>query len=156
MMSNLKCADCGEDKEGNFYPRNHLRCKTCLIKRARIYQREHPEQMRQYEANKRAKPGYKEKHAEYYKKWYAEHGRNRTDNYASLIYLWQKEHTGATKVARIVRQAIKDGLLERPLKCSLCGRDGRINGHHEDYNSPYEVLWVCSSCHKKIHLGLIG
>ena len=52
----------------------------------------------------------------------------------------------------IVRKAIRRGLLKRPNKCSMCGKESRTHGHHNDYNSPLDVLWLCASCHKKIHL----
>jgi hypothetical protein len=50
----------------------------------------------------------------------------------------------------IVAQAIKDGRLERPDACSNCGdRWCRIHGHHEDYDKPLEVMWLCSRCHPR-------
>ncbi len=66
--------------------------------------------------------------------------------------LWKKEHPNAIKAMDKLKQAIIKGLIHKPSKCALCGKKGRINGHHEDYDSPYKVCWVCSSCHKKIHL----
>jgi hypothetical protein len=45
--------------------------------------------------------------------------------------------------------AIKEGRLVRPLGCSECGREGDIEGHHEDYNKPLEVVWLCIQCHIK-------
>lgn len=41
--------------------------------------------------------------------------------------------------------------------CVICHRKGQpIHRHHQDYNEPNEVLLVCVSCHKKIHLCLAG
>ena len=50
--------------------------------------------------------------------------------------------------------------LTKPTKCEMCGKpdsltnNGRsiIQAHHEDYNKPLEVLWVCISCHTRLHL----
>lgn len=54
--------------------------------------------------------------------------------------------------------AIERGILVNPGKCSQCGsvgvfRDGRnsIQGHHDDYNKPLEVRWLCQSCHHEWH-----
>lgn len=59
---------------------------------------------------------------------------------------------------RKVRTALKQGLLARPDKCSLCGvhdrkgTDGRstIHAHHDDYSKPLDVQWLCSQCHRDI------
>lgn len=52
-----------------------------------------------------------------------------------------------------VRRAIKRGEMSRPAICSMCGKTGRISGHHDDYNKPFEVRWLCDSCHRNWHLG---
>jgi hypothetical protein len=53
-----------------------------------------------------------------------------------------------------VRNALKRGAIIRPEKCSNCNKNKRIEAHHEDYNKPLEVIWLCSKCHKAIHWGL--
>jgi len=51
-----------------------------------------------------------------------------------------------------VHKAVKTGVLKRPARCSECGRrNGRIVAHHENYERPLEVVWLCDSCHKLIH-----
>ena len=52
--------------------------------------------------------------------------------------------------------ATKIGKIERPDKCTDCGKTekelgAKIHGHHKDYDKPLEVVWLCSSCHKKHH-----
>ncbi len=47
--------------------------------------------------------------------------------------------------------ATKLGLIERPNICSKCNKKGDIHGHHEDYHKPFEVIWLCQSCHFKRH-----
>lgn len=52
----------------------------------------------------------------------------------------------------IVGNAVRDGRLGKPTECSLCGvQDVRIEGHHEDYSKPLEVIWCCRKCHVGIH-----
>ena len=99
----------------------------------------------------RAKQEYKEKQAKYYKEWYAKHGRARAKNYVDVIYLWGKTHPDSVSAMKKVYRAIKNSELTKPSNCIICDNSGRLSGHHEDYNKPYVVLWVCSSCHKKIH-----
>jgi len=52
---------------------------------------------------------------------------------------------------KIYHQAIKDGILIRPLICSKCGSTIRIQGHHVDYEQPLMVVWLCINCHGDEH-----
>lgn len=49
-----------------------------------------------------------------------------------------------------LRYAVKRGKVVKPLTCSKCGSDYRIQGHHEDYAKPLEVIWLCEPCHRSI------
>jgi len=49
--------------------------------------------------------------------------------------------------------AIRSGLIQRPILCSRChAADTKINGHHQDYARPLDVIWLCYSCHRKGHI----
>lgn len=139
MLKEYKCVECGETCPTEFYGTNKSLCKHCKNKRDNITQRD---RRREYQAK-------------YYPKWYAEHGRKRAENYMDIILIWGKNHLKERAISKRIRRLIKVGKLDKPLNCSMCGKAGRINAHHDDYNIPFEIRWVCSSCHKKIHLGLI-
>jgi hypothetical protein len=58
----------------------------------------------------------------------------------------------------IVRVAIKEGILEPKMFCEICGstpvtKDGRtgVQAHHNDYNKPLCVKWLCVKCHHEWH-----
>lgn len=54
---------------------------------------------------------------------------------------------------RKIREALALGKMVKPLECSMCGNSsGKIIGHHEDYDKPLEVMWLCLKCHKKVHI----
>jgi hypothetical protein len=53
-----------------------------------------------------------------------------------------------------VGNAVRDGRLTPLAHCEDCGHDFteyRREGHHEDYNKPLEVRWLCALCHGKRH-----
>ena len=47
--------------------------------------------------------------------------------------------------------AVTYGKITRPNTCSKCGTKGLIEGHHEDYSKPFDVIWLCRPCHLEVH-----
>lgn len=41
-------------------------------------------------------------------------------------------------------------LYPNPEPCVICGEEGE-HRHHPDYNKPLEIVWLCESCHHKLH-----
>jgi hypothetical protein len=97
----------------------------------------------------------RDKQAIYYKKWYDKHGRQRKQGYAQVSVLYDKHHIDARHARDSVKDAIKSGKLQKPTRCIICNQERYLNAHHSDYKKRLDVAWVCSSCHKKIHLNLI-
>lgn len=48
------------------------------------------------------------------------------------------------------RYAIKAGKLPKG-NCTGCGTDEDLQMHHDDYNKPLEVTWLCRQCHVDLH-----
>ena len=46
-----------------------------------------------------------------------------------------------------LRYAITIGEMTKPLKCEVCDRKKTLQGHHEDYTKPMDVIWLCTGCH---------
>lgn len=57
-------------------------------------------------------------------------------------------HAATTKALRSRRLV--------PRACQNCLSPENIHAHHEDYEKPLEVLWLCASCHKRLHHGKIS
>jgi len=53
------------------------------------------------------------------------------------------------KAHNAVATAINNGKLI-PQNCEICGK-GKVEAHHDDYNKPLEVRWLCKSHHKLLH-----
>jgi len=73
-------------------------------------------------------------------------------------------HRGSEKTAKkkrtqhLAEKAVKKGILNNPGICSQCKsestfRDGRtgIQAHHDDYDKPLDVRWLCQKCHYEWH-----
>jgi rubrerythrin len=45
-------------------------------------------------------------------------------------------------------------LIKKP--CERCNSIHKVEGHHEDYSKPLEVVWLCKSCHVARHAELDG
>jgi len=128
--------------------------KCCLTKPISEFYR-HPEMSDGYlnkckECTKTDAIRTRNNNLEYYRKYdrerYKKNGvRKRSVSYKLL-------NPEKIKARDIINNAIRDGKLARPKVCSICGALGvSIYAHHSDYSKPLEVVWVCKSCHWKIH-----
>ena len=65
---------------------------------------------------------------------------------------WRYKNTEKAHAHEQLNYAVKKGVVIRPDICSRCGDGGTvIHGHHDDYEMPLIVRWVCPPCHNKIH-----
>lgn len=111
-------------------------CKKCNTARCRKYQRAHLESKmisdKKYRAKKRVEnPG-----------WRLEESRS-----------YIKKNPEKHKAHLALHREIRNGNIKR-LPCGVCG-EIKTHGHHPDYNKPLDVIWLCSTHHKRLHLGLI-
>ena len=59
----------------------------------------------------------------------------------------QKERARAA-----LRRAVRAGTIERgPCADGPDGCEGQVDGHHEDYSRPLDVVWVCKRHHLERH-----
>ena len=69
-----------------------------------------------------------------------------------------EDKTKKKRVQHVVEKAIKKGSLINPNKCESCGENNifkngtsGIQAHHDDYDKPLEVRWLCQKCHHEWH-----
>lgn len=66
-----------------------------------------------------------------------------------ITRIWRAEDSRRVLAHSSVARAIRNGNLLR-LPCIRCGEKKSV-AHHEDYDKPLEVVWLCQPCHKQRH-----
>lgn len=145
----MYCRYCKVDKKNEDFSPHRRRCKTCRTDLHRLWLKNNRDRVLIYGKTFRSK--HKVKIREYYKNWYARNGRNRSVDYREAIYEWRSNNPLKYKAHKILNKAVRKGDIVKSTRCSNCDSQNRLSGHHEDYNKPLDVLWLCSSCHKLKH-----
>lgn len=64
----------------------------------------------------------------------------------------EEERKKRRKARSDLNHAIRDGELERPLSCeAFIDCFGKPEAHHDDYDKPLEVRWLCFKHHRAHH-----
>lgn len=139
MNRSKKCFKCGVEKPiSEFYKHpmmgdGHLnKCKECT--KADVH------------ANRLAKLDYYRAYDVRRSKW-----PNRLSRIAAYTAKRNKRFPKARWAATCVNNAIRDGRLKRGDACEVCGSRKRLRAHHDDYDKPLNVRWLCAVCHSAWH-----
>jgi hypothetical protein len=62
---------------------------------------------------------------------------------------WRAEDARRVRAHNAVARAIRAGEVVRQ-PCCRCA-DAKSVAHHEDYEKPLQVMWLCQPCHKQRH-----
>ena len=69
----------------------------------------------------------------------------------ALVRKMRKLYPEKNKARASVCRAVRSGKIV-PQPCAICGAT-KTEAHHTDYSKPLDVMWVCRSCHFKLHYG---
>ena len=62
---------------------------------------------------------------------------------------WRRANPLKYNAHLVVQQAISAGVLEKQ-RCEVCGTEP-VDAHHDRYDEPLNVRWLCRSHHVKLH-----
>lgn len=135
------CFKCGEAKPlSEFYKHpamadGHLgKCKTCA---------------------KRDVIANRLKNVDYYRAYDLERAKipERAAAAAEISNAWRKSDKRIDRCHNAVTRAVRSGRLERK-PCERCSSE-RSLAHHESYDRPLSVTWLCQPCHKQRHKEMV-
>lgn len=159
-MEERTCKVCGETKPISEYYKHagyaDTKCKECAKAYSREYGRNHKEKIKAYRKEYYRKN--KARSLERSKQWvennreaHRRHCRESNQrHYDELLVRMQKyrsDYPDRYKARGIVSSKIQQGKLRKPTTCEVCGSEGYIEAHHEDYSKPLDIIWCCKKCH---------
>jgi hypothetical protein len=106
------------------------KCKECNKNDVMEHRLKHLEKLRQYDRNRGKNPDRRKANTE-------------------ITKIWRSEDRRRQKAHNAVSGAIKKGILIRE-PCCRCNETKSL-AHHEDYDRPLDVMWLCQPCHKQRH-----
>lgn len=146
-----KCCKCGKKKvltEFYKHPKmadGHLnKCKECTKLDVRKNYRDNIEKYKEYEKGRAMLP-----HRVAARKRYAASPEGKK-KISELKKKWQERNVLKRAAHIIVGNSLRNGTLEKS-PCNVCGSTTKIHGHHEDYEKPLDVVWLCDKHHRERH-----
>ena len=79
------------------------------------------------------------------------YAKENPDVIRRLVKAWRKRNPEKRKVWWIYSNALRSGKIVPSDVCSRCGKIGAVDGHHNDYSKPLDVIWLCRRCHVQEH-----
>jgi len=107
-------------------------CKACKAEYARQWRKRHPKRA------KESKRRYLRRHPERPRMYMQKHYRDSPE---------------MAQAKAVVGYALAVGKIIKPPRCTVCGKGGRVEGHHISYQRHHRlaVFWLCSMCHAIAH-----
>lgn len=80
-----------------------------------------------------------------------EYDRKRgSRQYRGCLKEWREKYPKKYFAHNCINNAVRHGHM-KPSPCCICGTKENIVGHHDDYDRPYEVRWMCQAHHSQWH-----
>ena len=108
------------------------------------------------ECNKKDVTENRNKNIERIRAYDRQRGKNpeRMKAAAEISKAWLNADKRRMQCHNAVTRAVRAGTLVR-MPCERCGNEKSL-AHHEDYDKPLDVMWLCQPCHKQRHKELLN
>ncbi len=146
-----KCGKCGASKSADCFHKRKASndglsaiCKECqsVYDKARAMRPDRVAARNAYQKTEKGAAAVKRA-----KEAWAERNKGKI---AEITKNYREQNPKKYRAHSIVSYAIRSGNLH-PEPCESCGFDGRTHAHHDDYDKPLNVRWLCPACHIKWH-----
>ena len=106
------------------------KCKSCHRAAVTAHRMNNLERIRQYDSERAKQP------------------HRKAQNVANVRRRRQSD-SRYMRCHNAVARALKKGVLQRS-NCERCGHEKSM-AHHDSYDHPLQVMWLCQPCHKQRH-----
>ena len=137
MVRSKKCFKCNAVKPlEDFYKHPKMldghvnKCKECNKNDVTAHRNKNIERVRAYDRARGKEP-------------------ERIKATLEITRAWRAEDLRRQVAHSCVARAVRNGSLVRQ-PCCRCAEE-RAVAHHEDYDKPIDVMWLCQPCHKQRH-----
>lgn len=131
------CFKCGESKpHADFYQHRGMKdgflgkCKDCAKKDVSLNREKNIDKYRLYDRERANQ-------------------KHRIAQAQELNRRWRKEDSRRASCHSKVARAVRVGVLVK-MPCEVCGSESSM-AHHESYDRPLQVVWLCQVHHKARH-----
>jgi hypothetical protein len=147
-----KCSKCKKEKPLNSFYKSVGKkddrqswCKECDEKRHKKWRKDHREQVVEMSRLQR------ERHPEEMRAAVRKYGKAHPEVSRKSGKKWLINNPEKKSAHKKVYYAVRTGKLKKE-RC-FCG--DLASAHHEDYNKPLDVMWLCPIHHKERHAKLL-
>lgn len=137
MVRSKSCFKCNVVKPlEDFYKHPQMldghvnKCKECNKNDVTAHRNKNLEKIREYDRTRGKEP-------------------ERIKAATEIVRAWRAEDSRRNMAHSLVAKAIRKGTLVRQ-PCVRCA-EAKSLAHHEDYDHPFAVMWLCQPCHKQRH-----
>jgi len=79
--------------------------------------------------------------------WNRRRRKQNRSYFSAQMKRHRKRHPDKERARNLIHKATSRGKLKRPRQCEKCGKRCKPEAHHKNYSKPYQVTWLCRTCH---------